>query len=77
MGHHFDTTLMPRVKKAVYAEIWKKGKPVSRDSRYSHMFKYHRIESYEDALNNIEFSNTEDEIILLQDEHELSYLLGK
>ena len=30
MGHHFDTVLKPRVKKAVYAEKWKDAKPVSR-----------------------------------------------
>ena len=74
MGHHFDTALMPRVKKAVYAEKWKDAKPVSRESRLSHIIKYQRIESYEDALNNIEF--TDRERALLNDEHQLSYLLG-
>ena len=74
MGHHFDTALMPRVKKAVYAEKWKDAKPVSRDSRLSHIFKYQRIESYEDALNNIEFNETEHNI-LLPDEHRLRYML--
>ena len=75
MGHHFDTVLKPRVKKAVYAEKWKDAKPISRESRLSHMFKYQRIESYEDALNNIEFTETEREN-LFHDEHQLSYLSG-
>ena len=75
MGHHFDTALKPRIKKAVYAEKWKDAKPISRESRLSHMFKYHRIESYEDALNNIEFAETEREN-LFHDEHQLSYLSG-
>ena len=75
MGHHFDTTLKPRVKKAVYAEKWKDAKPISRESRLSHMFKYQRIESYEDTLNNIEFAGTEREN-LFHDEHQLSYLSG-
>ena len=74
MGHHFDTALMPRVKKAVYAEKWKDAKPVSRESRLSHMFKYQRVESYEDALNNIEFNETEHKN-LLSDEHQLHYML--
>ncbi len=74
MGHHFDTALMPRIKKAVYAEKWKNAKPVSRDSRLSHIIKYQRIESYEDALNNIEFNET-DLNILLPDEHRLRYML--
>ena len=74
MGHHFDTALMPRIKKAVYAEKWKEAKPESRESRLSHMFKYQRIESYEDALNNIEFNETEHQNLLL-DEHRLRYML--
>ena len=74
MGHHFDTVLKLRVKKAVYAEKWKDAKPVSRDSRLSHIIKYQRIESYEDALNNIEFNETEHKNLLL-DEHPLSYML--
>ncbi len=74
MGHHFDTVLKPRIKKAIYAEKWKDAKPVSRDSQLPHIIKYQRIESYEDALNNIEFSKTEPENLLF-DEHQLSYML--
>ena len=62
MGHHFDTVLKPRILKAVYAEKWKDAKPVSRDSRLSHIIKYQRIESYEDALNNIEFTERENSL---------------
>ena len=75
IGHHFDTVLKRRALKAIYAEEWKDGKPVSRESRLSQIIKYQRIESYEDALNNIEFTETERENLLL-DEHQLSYLLG-
>ena len=75
MGHHFDTALMPRIKKAVYAEKWKDAKPISREGRLSHTIKYQRIESYEDALNNIEFNETENEGVLLTDEHRLRYML--
>ena len=73
VGHHFDTVLKPRVLKAVYSEKWKGAKPVSRESRPSHIIKYQRIESYEDALNNIKFTESEN---LLLDEHQFSYLLG-
>ncbi|RKU16567.1 site-specific DNA-methyltransferase [Candidatus Poribacteria bacterium] len=76
MGHHFDTVLKPRVLKVVYAEKWKDAKPVSRESRLSHIIKYQRIESYEDTLNNIEFNETEHEN-LLPDEHRLSYMLQR
>ena len=74
MGHHFDTVLKPRVKKAIYAEKWKDAKPLSRESYLSHIIKYQRIESYEDALNNIELNETEHKNLLL-DEHQLSYML--
>ena len=73
MGHHFDTVLKPRVMKAVYAEKWRNAKPVSRESRLSHIIKYQCIESYEDALNNIEFTERENSLF---EEHLLSYLLG-
>ena len=73
MGHHFDTVLKPRVMKAIYAEKWKDGKPVSHQSRLSHIIKYQRIESYEDVLNNIEFFESESSLFK---GHLLSYLLG-
>ena len=73
MGHHFDTALKPRIKKAVYAEKWKNAKPISRASRLSHIIKYQHIESYEDALNNIEFTERENSLF---EEDVLSYLLG-
>ena len=62
MGHHFDTALKPRVMKAIYAEKWKDAKPVSRESRLSQVIKYQRIESYEDALNNIEITERENSL---------------
>ena len=72
MGHHFDTVLKPRIMKAIYAEKWKDAKPVSRENRLSQIIKYQRIESYEDALNNIEFSEREKSLF---DENLLSYWL--
>ena len=65
MGDYFDTVLMPRIKKVVYSKDWKDGKPVSRDTGISHMFKYIRLESYEDALANIELKRTGAQQLLL------------
>ena len=73
MGHHFNTVLKPRIVKAIYAEKWKNAKPLSRESRLSHIIKYQRIESYEDALNNIEFTERENSLF---EENLFSYLLG-
>jgi adenine-specific DNA-methyltransferase len=53
MGEYFDTVLKPRIQKVIYSKDWKDGKPVSREGS-SQVFKYIRLESYEDALNNLE-----------------------
>jgi adenine-specific DNA-methyltransferase len=58
MGEYFDTVLKPRIQKVIYSKDWKNGRPVSRKGS-SHMFKYMRLESYEDTLNNL-ILNTED-----------------
>jgi adenine-specific DNA-methyltransferase len=55
MGDYFDAVLKPRIAKVVYSETWKDGKPAARDTGISHCFKYLRLESYEDALNNLTF----------------------
>ena len=52
MGKYFDTVLKPRIQKVIYSRDWKDGKPVSREGS-SHCFKYIRLESYEDVLNNL------------------------
>ena len=52
VGHHFDTVLIPRMKKVVYSPDWKGGKPVSRNG-VSQLFKYVRLESYEDAMDSL------------------------
>lgn len=52
MGAYFDTVTKPRIQKVVYSDSWKNGKPVDRAGT-SHMFKYVRLESYEDTLNNL------------------------
>jgi adenine-specific DNA-methyltransferase len=58
MGEHFETVLVPRLKKVIYAKDWKDGKPVSRDTGVSHCFKVLRLESYEDTLNNLRLRRT-------------------
>jgi len=58
MGKYFDTVLRPRIQKVIYSEDWKDGKPLSRKGS-SHAFKYLKLESYEDTLNNLELSRSE------------------
>jgi adenine-specific DNA-methyltransferase len=57
MGDYFDSVTKPRIAKVVYSSDWKDGKPVNRDTGASHCFKYVRLESYEDTLNNLEFDH--------------------
>lgn len=52
MGQCFDTILKPRIQKVVYSKDWKDGKPTSREG-ISHMFKYMKLESYDDTLDNL------------------------
>ena len=60
MGQYFDDVTKPRIQKVVYSEDWKDGKPVSRKGS-SHAFKYIKLESYEDTLNNLELKRTEEQ----------------
>ena len=59
MGEYFNTVLKPRIQKVIYSKDWKNGKPVSREGS-NHIFKYIKLESYDDTLNNLSFK--EDEI---------------
>jgi adenine-specific DNA-methyltransferase len=68
MGDYFATVTKPRIQKVIYSKDWKDGKPVSREGS-SHLFKYLRLESYEDALNNLELKRTPDQDDLLR-QHE-------
>ena len=81
MGEYFDTVLKPRIQKVVYSKDWKDGKPVSREG-ISHMFKYMRLESYDDTLDNLVASRTEGQQATLEkmhkqarEEYTLSYML--
>ena len=65
MGEYFDTVLVPRIKKVIYSKDWKDGKPVSREG-IGQMFKYMRLESYEDSLNNLELKRTREQGELLE-----------
>lgn len=66
MGEYFDTVTVPRIKKVIYSKDWKDGKPVSREGS-SHMIKYIRLESYEDAINNIELKRTTEQELALEE----------
>ncbi len=77
MGEYFDTVTKPRIQKVIYSEDWKDGKPVSRKGS-SHAFKYLRLESYEDTLNNIEIEDVTLKFLTnpaVKEQYMLHYLL--
>ena len=83
VGDHFDTVLLPRVKKVVYSPDWKDGKPVSRNGS-TQFFKYVRLESYEDTLDSLELipPDSAQQALLaqnpaLEEDYQLCYALGQ
>lgn len=74
MGRYFDTVTLPRIKKVVYSSDWSNGKPTARDKGVSQIVKYMRLESYEDALSNIELKK-QDTGSLFGDDYLLHYML--
>ena len=80
MGDYFNTITKPRIQKVIYSEEWKDGKPVTRNGS-SHCFKYLRLESYEDALNNLTLQRTNEQQLALEantefkENYMLSYML--
>ena len=80
IGKHFDEVLLPRMKKAVYAADWKDGKP-DRGGGVSQLFKYIRLESYEDALDSLAVNSREalleKENNAMAEDYHLRYALGE
>ena len=75
MGEYFDILLKPRVIKAIYSKTWKDGKPVGREGS-SHAFKYIRLESYEDTLNNIKFEPAGNDLLdTARKDYVLNYMM--
>ena len=79
MGDHFDTVLLPRLKKVAFSPEWRNGRaqrPATPEEseRGPRIIKYFRMESYEDALNNIEFEEPDEGLFGLED-YMLRYML--
>lgn len=77
MGAYFDVITKPRMLKAVYSRDWKDGKPISRKG-ISQCFKYVRLESYEDTLNNLEIkrSTTQQQVLDMNPSFKEGYMLN-
>ena len=80
MGRYFDTVLLPRIKKVIFTPEWKNGKPkrmatTEEAERSPRIVKYIRLESYEDALNNIAFDDASAQATLKFEDYLLRYML--
>lgn len=76
MGEYFDTVTKPRMQKVVYSAEWKDGKPVNRTTGISQIIKYMRLESYEDALSNIELTDNGGQLAaLLGEDYLIHYMV--
>lgn len=64
MGEHFNTVILPRVKKVAFSSKWKDGvaqtsevSKTSEVSGMSHFAKYFELEQYEDALKRARYED--------------------
>lgn len=82
MAHYFDTVLLPRIKKVTFTPEWEDGKPkrmatTEEAERSPRIIKVIRLESYEDALNNLTFDEESGQKALqfFKDDYLLHYML--
>jgi adenine-specific DNA-methyltransferase len=80
MADHFDTVLLPRLKKVTFSPEWKDGQPrrqptAEEAERGPRIVKVIRLESYEDALNNIAFDESSGQQAMQFEDYLLQYML--
>ena len=80
MAQYFDTVLLPRIKKVTFSPEWKDGKPkrmaTAEEAEHSpRIVKVIRLESYEDALNNITLDDSSGQQALRFEDYLLQYML--
>jgi len=57
LGNHFNTVILPRIKKVCFSDKWKDGK--AQDGQgITQFFKYYKLEQYEDTLRNMKYKDS-------------------
>lgn len=81
-GAYFSTATKPRMQKAAFSSEWISGRAQPSETGISHAFKVLKIESYEDALNNLNLRRDDRQGALLnamtdraRDEYLVRYML--
>ena len=80
MGKHFDTAVIPRIKRVAFTPEWSGGRPVRKATpvevdRGPRLIKYCRLESFEDTLNNLIFDEGSGQSALQFDDFLIHYML--
>ncbi len=62
-ANHFDSVMLPRIKKAAFAPVWSEGRPTrlataEEAANSPRIFKILRLEGYEDTLNNLDLGRS-------------------
>lgn len=65
-GEYFETVTKPRIQKVVFSADWKDGKAITPETGTSHAFKFIKLESYEDTLNNLHLTRSQAQQNLLE-----------
>ncbi|MFO0807580.1 MAG: site-specific DNA-methyltransferase [Gemmataceae bacterium] len=79
-GNYFDSLLRRRIQRVIYSDEWNNGVP-SGKLMTSHLMKYMQLETYDDALNNLELKRTAQQGMFLdtdaemREQYVLSYML--
>lgn len=83
MGEYFDSVLLSRLERVTFTPGWEDGKPTRQATpeeadRSPRIVKVIRLESYEDALQNIDFDieTGQQALSLFKDEYLLHYMLS-
>ncbi|NMC46833.1 MAG: site-specific DNA-methyltransferase, partial [Chloroflexi bacterium] len=58
LGEHFNTVILPRIKKVAFSDKWKEGK-VNGGAGLSHFVKYYDLEQYEDVLRRAHYADAD------------------
>jgi adenine-specific DNA-methyltransferase len=58
MGEHFNTVILPRIKKVAFSDKWKEGK-ANGGQGMSHFVKYYDLEQYEDVLRRAHYADAD------------------
>jgi len=58
MGEHFNTVILPRIKKVAFCDKWKDGK-ANGGKGMSHFIKYYDLEQYEDVLRRAHYADAD------------------